>query len=497
MNHPEQEVELLTPDVRFVLSSAGGTLKHAQLLEEKYRTVKGDPTERLRHRPDRARPATRVRAHDLPGLDVRRAADGAGRSADPRPTPWSSAPRTTPCAIEKRYRAESARYRLHLDVTIENKTAKPGPSTWRSRSSRTRIRTARAAGSLGGSSANTASVLCYVGDKTERTPVEKLAKETVEKVGNVRWIGADEKFFLLAAVPFPETPPHDRTCTERGLPGEIGEGDLTFAERELAAAGKTTYSFALFAGPKVIDDLEQVQPGGEKVDLDKSVDVTLAVLSRPILVLLKFFQRYVHNWGLAIILLTLFIKLLTFYPTQKSLLSAKKMQKLGPKMAAIRKKYENDKPAPVGRDDEPVQGARRLAVRRLPAEPDPDADLDRALLDAELRRRAVPLAVHLPHPRPDGEGPVLHHAAAHGRRDVPADEDVAHVARQPAAGDDERHDADHVHGVLAGAAVGAGALHADQLPDRHPAAALRQPRRPQEREVSRDATPKLRSARGA
>jgi YidC/Oxa1 family membrane protein insertase len=59
--------------------------------------------------------------------------------------------------------------------------------------------------------------------------------------------------------------------------------------------------------------------------------------------LLKIFHGVVGNWGVAIILLTVFIKLLTFYPTQKSLLSAKKMQKLGPKMAAIRKKYENDK----------------------------------------------------------------------------------------------------------------------------------------------------------
>src|SRR6266436_3373705 len=44
VNHPEQEIELLTPAVRFVLSSAGGTLKHAQLLEGKYLLNKGDPT---------------------------------------------------------------------------------------------------------------------------------------------------------------------------------------------------------------------------------------------------------------------------------------------------------------------------------------------------------------------------------------------------------------------------------------------------------------------
>jgi len=118
---------------------------------------------------------------------------------------------------------------------------------------------------------------------------------------------------------------------------------LSFAERTVPPQGTVHYPFAIYAGPKVITDLEAVRPGGEEVELDKAVDVTLSFLSRPILSLLKFFYSFAHNWGLAIILLTLFIKLLTFYPTQKSLLSAKKMQKLAPKMNAIRKKYENDR----------------------------------------------------------------------------------------------------------------------------------------------------------
>ena len=342
VNHPEQEVELLTPAVRFVLSSAGGTLKHAQLLEDKYRTVKSDPTSGY----DVVRtstPATASMRTTFPGSTFTAPPDGSWEVSRPAPDTVVFRAETDAVRIEKRYRAESARYRLQLDVTIENKSAKPETDHLVIQVFAHQDPNGKGGGFLGGSSANTASVLCHVGDKTERTSVDKLAKETVDKGGNVRWIGADEKFFLMAAVPFPETPPHDRTCTARGLPAEIGQGDLTFAEREIAPAGKTTYQFALYTGPKVIEDLEQVRPGGQKANLDESVDVTLAFLSRPILLVLKFFQGYVHNWGLAIILLTLFIKLLTFYPTQRSLLSAKKMQKLGPKMAAIRKKYENDK----------------------------------------------------------------------------------------------------------------------------------------------------------
>jgi YidC/Oxa1 family membrane protein insertase len=61
------------------------------------------------------------------------------------------------------------------------------------------------------------------------------------------------------------------------------------------------------------------------------------------LALLKQFYRLSGNWGIAIILLTIFVRLVTFYPTHRTLVSAKKMQGLSGKIAELRKKYENDK----------------------------------------------------------------------------------------------------------------------------------------------------------
>jgi YidC/Oxa1 family membrane protein insertase len=183
-----------------------------------------------------------------------------------------------------------------------------------------------------------------VNEKVERQSIDDLAKDPLDKGGAVRWIAADEKFFLLALVPYPEQPARDRTCKAKPLQGEAGgQVTLSFAERSVAPQAASSYAFTIFAGPKFTGDLEAVRPGGVDVGLDQSVDVTFAVLSRPILSLMRFFYRFTHNWGLAIVLLTIFIKLVTFYPTQKSLLSAKKMQRLAPKMNAIRKKYENDR----------------------------------------------------------------------------------------------------------------------------------------------------------
>jgi len=68
-----------------------------------------------------------------------------------------------------------------------------------------------------------------------------------------------------------------------------------------------------------------------------------AVIARPLLWILKFFQSGVRNWGLAIILLTIFVKLITLYWTQKSMRSMQGMAKLKPKITVLQAKYKDDK----------------------------------------------------------------------------------------------------------------------------------------------------------
>jgi YidC/Oxa1 family membrane protein insertase len=340
-NQPEQEVELSTPDVRFVFSTIGGTLKHAQLKDQKYRERAADAQSGrdLVTTRDIGEAAFRT---TFPGASFP-ALGGSWQVLRPAADVVSFVSENADVRVEKVYHADTTRYRLHLDVFVQNKTDKNQDHHLALAVGGRQDPEKKGGGFLSGGAANLSSVLCSVNDKVERVPIEKLGKDPIDKLGAVRWIGADEKFFLLALVPYPEEPPRERRCQGTTQDGHVGEGVLTFAERTLAPHASTTYAFAIYAGPKVISDLNEVRPGGVDVELDKAVDVTLALLSRPILFLLKFFHGFAHNWGLAIILLTLFIKLLTFYPTQKSLLSAKRMQKLAPKMNAIRKKYENDK----------------------------------------------------------------------------------------------------------------------------------------------------------
>jgi YidC/Oxa1 family membrane protein insertase len=340
-NQPERLVTLETPDVHFVFSTVGATMKEARLREAKYLAKPNDPASG--HQlvsavgPDGGALATTFPGATFPGL-------GTG---------WQLGAQTADAVtffseneavrVEKRYRVDKTRYRLHLDVVVQNKSAKNQDHHLALHLTGRQDPEKKGGGFFTGGAANLSSFLCAVNDKVEREAIEKLHEDPIDKLGNVRWLGSDEKFFLLAAVPYAETPPRERRCTATSQDGAVGDGAITFAERVLKPGESTTYAVAVFAGPKYVSDLQEVRPNGVEVRLDESVDVTLAILSRPILFLLKFFHGFAHNWGIAIILLTLFIKLLTFYPTQKSLLSAKKMQKLGPKMNEIRKKYENDR----------------------------------------------------------------------------------------------------------------------------------------------------------
>ncbi len=106
-------------------------------------------------------------------------------------------------------------------------------------------------------------------------------------------------------------------------------------ETEVVVAAASTLEVGLYLGPKDIDVLSTVRPGMEKL-----IDYGwFAILVSPLLWLLKQFHAAIPNWGVAIILATVVIKVVLFPLTWKQLVSMKKMSALQPKMEAIRQKW--------------------------------------------------------------------------------------------------------------------------------------------------------------
>jgi YidC/Oxa1 family membrane protein insertase len=160
-------------------------------------------------------------------------------------------------------------------------------------------------------------------------------KEPKTFTGKVDWAGLDEGYFLTAIVP---AVPKAVVALHEKLPGPMVAAVMTPVEA-LPPGQETQVNYGLYFGPK---DLRDLQPLG----LDRAVNFGwFDFLGKPLLHVLKFFEGYSFNYGWAIIIMTILIRVVFFYPNHKSYKSMKDMQKLQPKVAKIREKYKDDKEA--------------------------------------------------------------------------------------------------------------------------------------------------------
>lgn len=145
--------------------------------------------------------------------------------------------------------------------------------------------------------------------------------------------GVEDNYFLEAVIPRSAA-----TARVVALPLPQPAGKPTF-EVATDVGGPATLEASAYFGPKDVAILESYGLG-----LERTVDFGwYGILARPLLWLLKQSFGVVGNWGLAILAVTFLIRLVLFPLTAKSYVSMKKMQKLAPKMNAIRDKYKKAK----------------------------------------------------------------------------------------------------------------------------------------------------------
>ncbi len=164
--------------------------------------------------------------------------------------------------------------------------------------------------------------------------LEQSSRETFNTQGmkeaetfkeGVKWIAQEDKYFFAALVPT------SSIKEARVWPGK----DSTI----IALRGKAGIdSFILYAGPKEQETLEKIGVGLEHI-----IDFGFfSIIARPIFWLLKFFYKIVGNYGWAIIIVTIILRV-PFIPLfEKSQKSMKKMQEMQPRMAELKEKYKKD-----------------------------------------------------------------------------------------------------------------------------------------------------------
>lgn len=171
------------------------------------------------------------------------------------------------------------------------------------------------------------------------TDRQRLQKQKVQQLTNQFWFapalfGAEDRYFINALVADPQT------FTRRGYYTNTADKTLAFVLEGPAIKETQTWNLSFYCGPKDAHSMDAVDKR-----LNAALDYGwLSPLVKVMLTALKFLYKYVHNYGWAIILLTLLIRLLLLPITLKG--SSSKLQERQKeyqrKMQYIEQKYKND-----------------------------------------------------------------------------------------------------------------------------------------------------------
>jgi YidC/Oxa1 family membrane protein insertase len=170
------------------------------------------------------------------------------------------------------------------------------------------------------------------GDSVESVAANEAATLT-DVMLPTRWIGVEDRYFLLGAV--------DPTTSARALVQPLPSGANRLSLVYPVAGESTVVPVRVYFGPKQSDRLKKVSKS-----LANAVDFGwLTVIAYPILKFMNWLFSFLRNYGLAIIVLTTVLKIVLYPLTYKSVKSMKQMASLQPQLQKLRERYANDKEA--------------------------------------------------------------------------------------------------------------------------------------------------------
>ncbi len=176
-------------------------------------------------------------------------------------------------------------------------------------------------------------IVGYQSEKVTRHNIDSVKAEDQILQGPTGWLAFGNKYFATAIVTLSDINPDIVFTKKQNFTGAYLRYPLALKEGQK----EITFKTKIYAGPKDIKTFSQF-PGMKRL-----VDYgTFEFFANALLAILKFFYGLVHNYGVAIILLTILVRVL-FYPLSvKSMKSMKAMQKLQPQIAALKVKYKDD-----------------------------------------------------------------------------------------------------------------------------------------------------------
>lgn len=330
----EKEIRVETPLYKAVFSNVGPTLKSFQLKRYRRENNPRSPLIEMVSVPHEAGPCLSVdfgpRGRNPAGstaFTTDKDLINLGRGSEPEDLTFKALTKEG-LTITKTFRLYPDEYRIDLTVTVENPGGTPLDGNF----------SAALRALPPGKKKGYYSYVGLVGlvdGSLEKIELDDPG-EAKELRGGIRWLAYEDDYFISALIPLPET---NGVLAARKSKDGVLQVVHSGPAVTLTPSGRTTAHYALYFGPRDLEQLKKVE-----LDLDRAVNFGWTdIIARPLLYLLRFFYNYTRNYGVAIIILTILIKIIFWPLTHKSYKSMKEMQKLQPRMAKIREKYKGNK----------------------------------------------------------------------------------------------------------------------------------------------------------
>ena len=171
--------------------------------------------------------------------------------------------------------------------------------------------------------------------KLDEINIKDIAKKSTYS-GNINWIALQDRYFMMSVIPerLIESSMHLQLKGDDYI-----ESQYLMPEDNIGPGTQHSYQYLLFFGPKSMKVLNEAGH-----DLSKALNFGMFdFLAKPCVWLMNKLYSVIPNYGIAIIILTIMIKVVLWPLGSKSYKSMSEMKKIQPLMKEIREKYKNDK----------------------------------------------------------------------------------------------------------------------------------------------------------
>jgi YidC/Oxa1 family membrane protein insertase len=326
-----RDIQVETPLYTAVFSTRGGALKSFKLKEYKATLEENSPLIEMIHVQDGSELPLATGFTDSSvnlGADIVYEADRKGldltKDAKPGRLVFSLA-YPGQYRVEKVYTFNPERYAFDLEVRFQNNT----------NITLSQNLTLKWYEELAKNGIDEDGAIAQVKDSTERESGAKFEKKAYGP--DIRWSGFENKFFLGAMIP--KQPALTSVSFVKDARGQIVV-NMEGPKNTIPSGQVGVFNYTLYVGPK---EYERLKAEGAGLEAAINVGNWMKWLAFPFLFLMQFLYKYVGNYGLAIIIITVLTKIIFWPLGNKSYKSMKEMQKVQPKMAELKERYKDDK----------------------------------------------------------------------------------------------------------------------------------------------------------